>query len=254
MATLVSPTTTPVRQGARLWRFRVPAAIVTLVMVLTGGHNLVVGWNDPLDGGIHRVQDLHWGVAEGLLLGVAMGLQLRRPAGHPAAMRVVLLAAVSQLVVALATADPDPFGIVLFVLVVLAAAAHPARDQVLHPDRVLEPRRLVVALPAAGALAVFAAVQVAHHGHAAPHDLLVAKTGYIGAAISCLALALLCLSSALTRSRTTTVFAALGLGVLGAASLVHPHLASSWGTVGGLLAIAAALALAIPVQTSRRAF
>ena len=145
MATLVSPTTVHARRSDRLWRFRVPAVLVTLVMGLTGGHNLVAGWSDPLDGGIHRVQDLHWGVAEGLVLAVTMGLQLRHPGRHAGAMRVALLAVMGQLVVALATADPDPFGIVLLVLVALATAAHPVRRQVLRPTLAIDNLRLAVA-------------------------------------------------------------------------------------------------------------
>ena len=254
MATLVSPTTIPVQPREKLWRFRLPALLVTLVMGLTGGHNLVTGWSDPLDGGIHRVQDLHWGVAEGLFLAMAMGLQLRHPTRHPGAMRVAVLAMIGQLVVALATANPDPFGIALFVLVALATIAHPARRQVLRPTVEVDNWRLALAAPTAVALGVFAAVQVTDHWQAVPGDLLVARTGYIGAAISCLGVALICVAAAVTASRVTTMFASVGLGILGVASLLHPHLASSFGAVGGILAvIAAAATAAIDLRTGKRA-
>lgn len=224
--------------------FRCVAGFLTLIMGLTGGHLLVTGWTDPLDSGLHRLQDLHWGVAEGLLLAVAFGWQLRHPGRHAGAMRVAALAVLAQLVVAIATLSPDPFGIVLLLLVGLALRLHPARHEVLHPAIQPGRRLLALAVPGAVALLAFAAVQVSHHYNAAPHDLLEAKTGWLGAAIATTGLAFTLLAAALLRSTAATALTAAGLAVLGLGSLLHPHAPSSFGTIAGTLSLLAAAALA----------
>lgn len=243
-------TDAPTAGRARRIGFRVVAGLLTLAMGLTGGHLLVTGWTDPTDGGIHRLQDLHWGVVEGLLLAVAMGWQLRRPERHAGAMRVALLAVVAQLVCAAGALAPDPFGIVLLALVLGALALHPARRDVVRPA--LAPDRLLLAPAVAGALAlaVFSAVQVAHHHTASSGDLLEAKTGWLGAAFCGLALALVVLAAALLRSTAATVLGAAGLAVVGVGSLLHPSAASSFGSIGGAgaLVLAVALLLVVVVQ------
>jgi len=229
--------------GSRHVAFRCLAGLLCLGLGLTGGHLLVTGWTDPLDGGVHRMQDLHWGVVEGLLLAVPLGWQLRRPARHAGAMRVAVLAVLAQLVVAVAALSPDPFGIVLLALVVLALRLHPARHDVLHP--VLRPGRLlVVAVPTSLALLTFAGAQLAHHYAAAPHDVLEAKTGWLGAGFGAAGLAFTVLAGALLRSRGATALSAAGLGVLGIGSLLHPDVPSSFGVVGGTLSLLVAVALA----------
>lgn len=227
--------------------FRCVAGFLTLAMGLTGGHLLVTGWTDPLDGGLHRLQDLHWGVAEGLLLAVACGWQLRRPARHAGAMRVAVLAVLAQLVAAIATVSPNPFGIVLLLLVALALRLHPARHEVLHPAIQPDRRRVALAAPGAIALLGFAAIQVGHHYNAPPHDLLEAKTGWLGAAIAATGLAFTLLDAALLRSTAATALTAAGLAVLGLGSVLHPYTPSSFGTIGGSLSLLAAAALASAV-------
>lgn len=249
------PLATPRRTGAahrvRLIGFRIITALVALAMALTGGHLLLTGWSDGLDGGVHRVQDLSWGVTEGLLLAVPLGWQLRRPLLHAGAMRVALLAGAAQLICAVAAGQPDPFGVVLCVLLAAAAFLHPARGALLRarprPDRAL----LVLAAPAAVALLIFAGAQVGHHYNAGPRDLLEAKTGWLGAAIASTALALTLLAAAVLRSPAAALLTTAGLAVLGTGSLLHPHLASSYGTIGGGLALAGAAALIS--RTSRTA-
>jgi hypothetical protein len=235
--------------GPRLWPFRLLAGLVALAMALTGGHNLVTGWADPLDGGIHRLQELDWGIAEGLLLAVSLAWQLRRPQRHLDAMRVAVAAVVAQLLVAVATFSPDPFGIALLVLIGGALLAHPRRREVLRPALHVSRGAAAVGGPTALALLGFAAVQVGHHYAAAPHDLLEAKTGWVGAAIATTALALVVLVATFTGGRFSTTLGASGLLILGAASLLHPQLPSSFATAGGAAAIAAAVSL---VATSSR--
>lgn len=257
MQTNAAPTPTALRADApapagrgRAIGFRVVAALVALATGLTGGHNLVTGWTDPLDGGVHRLQDLHWGVAEGILIAVALAVQLRRPERHAAAMRVVLLAVVAQLLGAVASAALDPVGVVLLVLVLLATALHPARRAVLRPRVHPSTRLLVVALPAAVALAAFAAVQVSHHYAAPAGDVLEAKLGWLGAAFAALGLALTLAAAALLPDRTEpALLGAAGLAVLGVASALNPHVASSLGLAGGLLACAVAVAVPVLART-----
>lgn len=246
----MSSTNTPVRRPERtrpnrLLRFRIPATLLALVMGATGGHLLVTGWTDPADAGVHRLQDLHWGVAEGLLIAVALAMQLRRPARHPGAMRVVALAATAQLLVAVATLSPNPFAIVVAIVVAGLVLTHPARDTILNPTPTPSRLKLITAIPSAAALLGFAAVQVEHHYAAGPRDLLEAKTGWIGAAIAATALALLALTAALLNSVTAGRFAALGLTTLGIASTLHPHDPSSFGTIGGGAAIVAAIVMTV---------
>lgn len=251
-----APATATSYYRPRLWPFRVLAGLVALAMALTGGHNLVTGWTDPLDGGIHRLQELAWGVAEGLLLAVSLAWQLRRPQRHVDAMRVAIAAVLAQLLVAVATLSPDPFGIALLLLVGGALLAHPRRHEVLHPSLQAGRTSATIGAAVAAVLLVFAAVQVSHHYTAAPHDLLEAKTGWIGAAIAATALALAVLLATFTGGRISTVLSAGGLLTLGTASLLHPQLPSSFAAVGGAAAIATALALVVakrqaPAQSRR---
>lgn len=227
--------------------FRCVAGFLTLVMGLTGGHLLVTAWTDQLDGGLHRLQDLHWGVAEGLLLAVAFAWQLRHPARHAGAMRVAVLAILAQLVAAIATLSPDPFGIVLMLLVALALRLHPARHEVLHPAIRPDRRLLPIAVPGAITLLAFAAFQVGHHYNAPPHDLLEAKNGWLGATIATTSLAFTLLAAALIRSTPATALTAAGLAVLGLGSVLHPHAPSSFDTIGGTISLLAAAALATAV-------
>lgn len=123
--------------------------------------------------------------------------------------------------------------------------AHPARDTILNPTLTPSRPKLITAIPSAAALLGFAAVQVEHHYAAGPHDVLEAKTGWIGAAIAATALALLALTAALLNSVTAGRLAALGLITLGIASTQHPHNPSSFGTIGGAAAIVAAIVITV---------
>lgn len=223
--------------ASRFVAFRCVAGFITLVMGLTGGHLLVTGWSDPLDGGLHQLQDLHWGVTEGLLLAGALGWQLRHPARHAGAMRVAVLAVLAQLLAAIATLGPDPFGIVLLLLVGLALRLHPARRDVLHPAVRPDRRLLAVTVPGAVTLLAFAGLQISHHFSASTHDLLEAKNGWLGATIGSISLAVTLLAAALLRSTAATTLTAAGLAVLGLGSVLHPHTPSSFGTIGGTLSL-----------------
>lgn len=230
--------------------FRAVAVVLALGMGLTGGHLLVTGWTDPLDGGIHRLQDLHWGIGEGLLIAVAMAWQIRRPERRAGAMRVAVLAVLAQLVGAAAALVVDPFGLVVLLLVGVALALHPARRDVLRPVVSPDRRLLVAAAPAALALVIFAGLQIAHHYSAAAGDPLEARTGWLGAAFSGLALALTVVAAPLLRSAETAFLAAAGLTVLGVASLLHPYDASSFGVAGGAWALVLAVALVVARGTT----
>ncbi|WP_130491838.1 hypothetical protein [Motilibacter rhizosphaerae] len=235
------PTTAGVApRRSRLVALRLLAGAAALVMALTGGHLLATGWGDAADGGVHRLQDLFWGVDEALLLAVPLALQLRRPARHPGAARVALLAVLAQLVGAVAAATIDPFGLVLLAFVVGVVALHPRRREVLRPRVRVDLPLLVLAVPASAGLLAFAVVQVAHHYAAGPGDVLEAKVGWLGAALCCLGLASVVLVSALLSDRTPALLAAAGLAVLGGASVLHPHLPSSLGVLGGSAALVGA--------------
>ena len=236
----------------RALRLRLPAAVVALAMALTGGHLLVAGWVDASDGGIHRMHDLCWGVAEGLLLAVPLALTAWRPVRHTAALRVALLALAAQLVVGVATLTPDPFAIVLVVLGALLVWGHPARAVVLRPAR---RSHGALAWLLAGAVliaaAVLAAVQVAHHLAAAPDDPLRVRTGWIGAALCWLAVGAVAAAGLLLRDRTALVLSSCSLLVLGAGSITFPTVPSSLGVTGGAAAVAVGLALALRARARR---
>ena len=226
--------------------FRIPAAVLALVMALTGGKLLVFAWVDPSDHGIHRMQDLHWGVAEGLLLAVPLALSAWRPVQRVAMMRVVFLALAAQVLIGVATLTPDPFAIVLVVLGAALVMAHPARHTLLRP-RFHRPGATLRAAAVSTLLlgAAFAAVQVAHHFQAAAGDPLRIKTGWIGAALCSLGISAVAAAGLWLRDHTALAFAAASVLVLGAGSLVHSSAPSSLGLVGGATAVVVASTLLV---------
>jgi hypothetical protein len=239
--------TRPLRRGQVLI-FRVLAALLVLAMGLFGGQLLVTGWAGVAPDGSSEVQQISWGMAEGLLLAVALAAQLPRPQLGAPAMLVAASVIAAQLVTVFATLTFDSFALIVVALGIVLITIHPARPQVLRPTLVPDRLALYVTVPASFGLLAWGVTSVVQH-YGAPEG----HTGYIGAAIAGFALAATLLVAALRpqASLLPTAFAAISSAVLGAVWIIHPRAASSLGVVGGLVALTVAVSLVGRMLTAR---
>lgn len=231
----------PASRGTRTAAFTAIAVVLSLVLLITGGRLLISGWFDAKDGGIHRFQDLAFGVIEGVILLGGIAAQLRRPARHTAALQQALLGLAALIVTMILTVKVDPPTIAAGALLLLLVGLHPARAEVLRFRRELDPARLVLALLGAVPLLVFALHQASLMRTSSTSNPLVQSSGYAGACAAAIAVALVGLLAAVRGGTGSAAWSApAGALVLGIGSIVFPHHASSLGTAGGAAAIAGA--------------
>lgn len=231
----------PTSRGARRAAVKAIAVVLSLVLLITGARLLISGWFDPKDGGIHRFQDLAWGVIEGVILLAGIAPQLRRPARHAAALQQALVAIAALVLTMLLTLSIDPPTIVAGVLLLCLVALHPARAEVLRVRRTLDPTMLGLALSGAVPLLVFALHQASLMRTTSASNPLVQSSGYAGACAAAIAVTLVALLAAVRGGTGSAAWSAsTGALVLGIGSVVFPHHASSLGTTGGAAAIAGA--------------
>lgn len=250
--TTASAAARPTGRGARRAAFKATAAVLSLVLLVTGARLLITGWFDAKDGGIHRVQDLAFGVIEGVILLGGIAAQLRRPARHAAALQQALLGLAALIVTMILTLKVDPPTIAAGALLLLLVALHPARAEVLRFRREPDRARLVLALLGAVPLLVFALHQASLMRATSASDPLVQSSGYAGACAAAIAVTLVALLAAVRGGTGPAAWSAsAGALVLGIGSIAFPHHASSLGTAGGAVAIAsAALFLGATVRRS----
>lgn len=233
--------------------FKLLAALLALALLATGGRLLITGWFDPRDGGIHRFQDLAWGVIEGVILLAAIVPQLRHPARHVAAVQQALAGLAALAMTMLLTLSVDAPTVLAGILLLVLVALHPARTEVLHVRGQPDPVRLTVALAGAIPLLIYAVHQASLMRTTAATSPLVQTSGFAGACAAGLGVALVALLAAIRGGTSLAASsAAAGALVLGIGSLALPHHPSSLGTAGGAVAVAGAIVFAAATLRLRR--
>jgi hypothetical protein len=229
-------------QRVRTTGFKIIAALLSLVLLITGARLLITGWFDPKNGGIHRFQDLAWGVIEGVILLAGIAPQLRRPARQIAGLQQAL-AGLGALVLTMAlTLKVDPPTIVAGALLVVLASLHPARAKLPRVIGKPDPVRLVIALLGGIALLVFALHETSLARTTAASNPLAQASGFGGACAAAIGVALVALLAAVRGGRSLPACSAgVGAIVLGIGSIAFPHHPSSLGEAGGAVTIAAAI-------------
>lgn len=214
-------------------------ALPALAVAAFGGQLLVTGWADREPGRGHQVQDLAWGSAEAILLLVALIALLRAPRRTAPALQA--LAVVLALLVTMAlTAAPDPFTLVLGILVVTGVVAGGAPLS-LRDQAVCRPAALLAAVAAVPLLPYALLAAAEQRGGEGPHVELLGYTGATVWALSLLGVAVVA-SFRLPGRRLPGLCAAAAAAVVGVASVLWPDVPSSLGVLGGAAAVAWAAA------------
>lgn len=239
----LSTTTAPsaVRSRGRKVAYRVLLGLPALAVTLAGGQLLISGWFSTVDGGSHRYHEISWGVVEAVVIVVGLVASLWRPARLPAAYQQVLVGIGALGVTMALIREVDPATIVVASLIVGGGFLHPARDALRRLGPWDGPSLMVGAVVAAP-LVWYALGESALHRSAPAGDPHMELAHYAGTTAVALALAGVAVLSASRRPGhlVVTFSAAVGLAVLGVASLVWPDLDSSLGVTGGIAALVAA--------------
>lgn len=246
MSLSTTTTTAPPVAGSRGRgiAYRVLLGLPALAVTLAGGQLLISGWFSTVDGGIHRYHELSWGVLEAVVIVVGLVASLWRPERRPAAYQQVLIGLGALGVTMALIREIDVATIVVGALIIGGGLLHPARQA----WRELGPwdgPSLMVGAVVAAPLVWYAVGQSALHRAAPAGDPHMELAHYAGTTAVALALAGVAVLSASRRPghRLVTTSAAVGLAVLGIASLVWPDLESSFGVAGGIAALVAAAAI-----------
>lgn len=243
MDIVTTPTATTTR--TRRFAYRFLTAVPALLVALFGGRLLIAGWFATADGGSHRLHDLSWGVLEGVVILVGLVASLWRPRRWPAAYQQVGVGLAALLLTMGLVREGDPATLVVGGVIVIAALLHPAREQ-LSRFGPWDRRSLIVALVTAPPLLAYAVGQAALQRGGVSSDPHVEMAHYAGTAAVALALTGMVALSASHRpgQRIVAASTVVGLAVLGVASLLWPALPSSFGAIGGGVALAAAAGVA----------
>ena len=219
------------------------------------GMELIIGWFDEEDGGIHRVHNLGYGILYGLILTGAFLALTRRPERKTSAFFQVVATAAASLVAGVVSADS---AYLIFGFLVIAAAAillglHPARAEVLRPA--LKPSPVLGALALAGSVPLvwFGLTMARIERSVSPLDPHVDHWAMMAAMAFGLVLTGLLASSRMRGWRLTAWCAGLGVVVYGLASIIFRFPGTNvpypggegigWGLValvGGLVFVAVA--------------
>jgi hypothetical protein len=244
LASPLAPAQPATPSRARRLTAAVCFALPAFAMLAFGGQLLATGWTTDRAGGTHHLHDLSWGALEGVLLLVALVTALVHRPSRPSAVLQAVAVAAGMLVTMVLVAQPDPFAVVLALLVGGGAAAYGGLRLVRGP----RPHRaqLVVAVVAAVPLLVWAVGAAAEQrADADEHAELLGYTGVTAFALSLLAVLLV---AALRRPgwRVTALSTATAAAVVGVAALLWPADASSPGAAGGIALLVLAAATAAP--------
>jgi hypothetical protein len=227
---------------------------VAATLLAFGGQLLVSGWFSDVDGGIHRIHELAFGVIEGVIISAGLLSGLYRASSRVAPMQQALLGVLALMVAMALVATVDAFTVVFGGLIGLAAVLHPLRGEVFRPTlRFSRPLGAGAAVIGVALVAYSLAQAVAHHS-APPTDLHVSLAHYAGTTAAALGIALTAGLAALrTRGFRTPVWSVgASLLVLGIASIVEPTQSSSFGTLGGLAAAAAGVTFVVLGERAQR--
>lgn len=244
-----APARQPVSRRRRLTG-TVCLSMPALAVLAFGGQLLITGWFTERAGGTHHVQDLAWGALEGvLLLGALTAVLLRRPC-RPAVLLQSVAVVSAMAVTMVLVASPDPVTLVLAGLIVAGVLlrAEGGLLQGRHPSWASSLLCALAAVPLAVWALSSAAAQRAGDGE---HAELLGYTGVTAFALGLLAT----LAVASLRQpgwRWSAGCAAVAAGVVGTASLLWPHDASSPGMMGGLALLALGATSAITAATDAK--
>lgn len=243
---------------ARRMAFKVVAALTGVLagFVVFGLPSLISPWFASGDQVLHRAHDFGWGVLMGLIVSVGALTQLRRPEEKVAGAQQVALAAVALLLVALLSLPPNPLPTVLAVLAALLVYLHPVRARVLRGAVQPSPAMATIALAGAVPLLWYAVAQAATQRGAPATDPHADLLHYGAMAAMALALALVAGLGALRTVGWQIPALCAGLGAVwfGVGSAAFPDSESSFGLLGGAVAVLAGIAyLAAARLETRRA-
>jgi hypothetical protein len=199
-----------------------------------------------------RMLEAGWGIVFGLVIPIALALQITRGAGPVAAVQQLVVVTMSLALATLATAKAREWLLVgvLTVFTAVVIALHPARSRVLRaggsPDRALAALALLAAVPAG----VYAARMAANRRHGLiGDDTLGFEHWTVQSALPVCLVLLLALSAAKTDGwRVPAASAAIGSVTLGAIAIMAGDVPANvgtgwaiatiaWGALVGLLAI-----------------
>lgn len=235
--TEAAPVAPPSPSRARRITAGICFGVAATAMLAFGGQLLVTGWTTDRAGGTHHVHDLAWGALEGILLlaGLLGALVHRR--SRPSAVLQAVAAVTAMLVTMVLVAAPDPFAVVLALLVGGGALAY---GQLRRPG---QPHRAQLLLAGIAAVPLVVWAWRAAGDQRADADRHAELLGYTGVTAFALALLGALVVASLRRPgwRLTALSAAAAAAVVGLAGLLWPDDASSPGAVGGaaLLLLAA---------------
>jgi hypothetical protein len=233
--------------------FKVVAALLSLALLITGARLLITGWFDPKGAGIHRFQDLAWGVIEGVILLAGIAAQLWRPARRVVALQQALAGFVALALTMVLALSVDPPTIVASALFALLVILHPARAKLPRVIGEPDPVRLLIALLGGVALLVFALHEASLARTTAASNPLAQAAGFGGACAAAIGVTLVALLAAVRGGRTLPAWSATaGALVLGIGSIAFPHHPSSLGQAGGAIAIAGAIVFLGATLRTRR--
>ena len=243
-----------VSKGRRIAFTAVAAVFAAAALGLLFGFALILGWYANDDGGIHRVHYIAgFGVLSGVLITGGLLAQFRRPERNVSALLQVPVAGLGGLIGGLVASEAG-FGI--FVLVATAIvvgvllALHPARSELLRAPKGFSPVLATVAVLGAIPLTSFALTMARLQRDGSPIDPHVKDSHWTAMAAMAFALILVGLLSAIKTKgwRYSARSAALGVFVLGLASVVYPHKAGSVGTGWGFVAMSCGLLFAAAAE------
>lgn len=255
-ATRVQDLEATITAGKRI-TLAVPAVLLLLVAIGPpefGLAKLVTGWSDTLDGGAHRMHEVAHGMFA-LILAVAATAVLLRPRRSVGAVQQVAVTAAGFLLAGALSAHFWPPMVIIPALALLLVVATVVAWGGRAPRSSVNVAALAVALVGAVPLVWYALGETALQRAGDP--LHAPLHHWTGSAAVALALVGLAVSAALRFpgwrvNAYSAGLLALGLGV---ASLAMPAHASSFGTLGGALAVAGGLVYLVASEwgTQRRA-
>lgn len=227
--------------------FIVLTALPALAILAFGGQLLIAGWFSTTAGGSYRFAELSWGVAEGLVILVGLVASLRSAHRRPAAYQQVLGGCLALVTTMVLTRSPDSAVLVIIALLGVAAWLHPARSELVAAS--WHAPTLVLAAVLAVPLGWHALEQARLHRSGSATDPHIELLHYVGTALAAIAIVVtVVVAAARGRGyRIPAYTAALGLAVLGVASLLFPDATSAWPTpwaiaslLGGVAVVAVA--------------
>lgn len=253
-----------VREQSRIVGFYLAIVVFLLMWLMIFSEGLIGVfqiWLDPSIAGDHFVHGATF-MTMIWILGLGMLLQLYRPAERVTAMQVALVVITVGLLVApvqIAAGTFDPMLLVFFAPVIIAAALHPARDELLGRDAISKAAASPILLALVGLavvpVALYAAgqanLQLTFTDDHAADEHYSSMAAYVGTMVVLAALATV--SDA--PRRLAAYAAGLMAVVLAVASVYQPTVSAIdpiWSALAGLWGLAVVTAFEWSVRRSHR--